>query len=131
MSQKCHCGHEVSDHQNATEKCNAENCKCQIVITEPIDRRPVESSNLKSVGYSLMHRTLTIEFKNKLNVSTGVYFYNNVSSETFNEFFKTFDNPELSAGSYAAKNFRKLPHFGRVMLKDKEENEQKTEPTTN
>jgi len=44
-----------------------------------MERKPVNSSNLVSVGYDEKSKTLEIEFKN------GVYKYLNVSKEIYNK----------------------------------------------
>lgn len=107
---KCHCGHQ---HKNTTSACDTEKCKCQIAVTEAIPLRPVTSGNINAVGYSLLHRTLVIAFKSKMG-ELPKYFYNEVSSDLYNDFFKTFDNAEISTGSFAAKHFYKLPFYGLV-----------------
>lgn len=58
-----------------------------------IKRTPVESSNIKSIGYSSEHRTLEIEFK-----KGSVYQYNPITQETFNALMAAD-----SKGGYFAK----------------------------
>ena len=112
----CHCGHLASDHKNGILECEKE-CKCQVVITSEIARIPIESSNLRSVGYSKADQTLVIEFKS----SPTVYFYNNVPGELWTEFEKTFKDTASSSGSFAAQHFRKLPFWGKVKTKEEKE----------
>lgn len=47
-------------------------------MDKKIDMLPVESSNVKSVGYDADSQTLAIEFK-----SGGVYHYEDVPKQTF------------------------------------------------
>ena len=46
-----------------------------------MQRQPVESSNLRSVGYDPATRTLEVEFRNGV-----VYQYSRVDEETFHRF---------------------------------------------
>lgn len=50
----------------------------------PIERQPVVSSDLASVGYDAATQTLEIEFK-----ATGVYRYFSVPQDLFNQLLAT------------------------------------------
>ena len=66
---------------------------------------PIESSQIKSVGYDSKQNTLYIEF------NTGaVYAYNDVPDTHF----KMLCTPTLSAGSYFSKEIR--THYEYVKL---------------
>ncbi len=61
-----------------------------------MNRTPVSSSNLHSVGYDPSTRTLEIEFHNG-----GIYQYSNVSSHIHNELMSA-----SSLGEYFAANIK-------------------------
>lgn len=61
-----------------------------------IEMRPVESSQIKAVGYDAAKKTLAIEF-----MSGGLYHYANVTPDMFSEMMLA---PSL--GSYFYKNIK-------------------------
>jgi hypothetical protein len=62
----------------------------------PIDREPVESSNLKSIGYSAARNTLAVEFRNGT-----IVHYSGVGMELATAFYCA-----ESKGSFFAKQVR-------------------------
>jgi hypothetical protein len=58
-------------------------------------RQPVESSNLRSVGYDTEMMTLEVEFQPKKDGTAQIWRYSPVSLATFDEIV----NPENSAGA--------------------------------
>ena len=60
-----------------------------------MERTPVKSSDLVSVGYDEKSETLQIEFKN------GIYQYSNVPKEIYSELIQA-----PSKGKYANKSIR-------------------------
>ena len=69
-----------------------------------MDRIPVSSSNVASVGYDMESSTLEIEFNNG-----GVYQYFDVSEQIFNE-LKTAS----SVGGYLASNIKGRYRYSKV-----------------
>lgn len=63
-----------------------------------IQANAVESSNLKSIGYSVLHEVLEVQFKNG-----SVYRYPNVPSSTYMDFMDA-DSP----GKYFNAHIRGL-----------------------
>lgn len=61
-----------------------------------MDRKPVESSNIESVGYTPTGRTLEVEFK-----SGGVYQYDDVPPKVHEEFVEA-----PSKGRFFAQNIK-------------------------
>lgn len=81
--------------------------------TSLIPRQPVQSSQIKSVGYDPAARRLAIEFAHGEQYTQGsVYEYDNVDQETADNFFRTEDETgkKWSVGSY----------FGKTLKKDKD-----------
>lgn len=64
-----------------------------------MNRMPVESSNLRSVGFDAETQTMEIEFKNG-----GVYQYANIEEKLFDEFLRS-----NSKGQFFHQNFKSLP----------------------
>ena len=111
----CHCGHSAKDHYVGQLACQKENCKCQIVVPRDVPRIPVKSSNLASIGYDKATTTVVIEYKPTTPTANGaVYFYNNVPAEKWKEVEEGLKDENFSIGSFSAKNFRKLPNYGKV-----------------
>jgi hypothetical protein len=116
-NQNCICGHEGEDHFYSTtlanDPCQFLLCKCQNFNTE-IPLTTIKSkktdNNVVKAGYRSATQTMVVEFK-----SGAQYFYNKIKHEDFEEFKKTFDDPEISSGSYFMKNFRKSEHFGKII----------------
>ena len=71
---------------------------------EPIRRVPVESSNLKSVGFDAKTKTLEVEF-----IHGGVYSYFDVPEEVFAGLMKA-----ESKGGFFQKNVRGQFRFKRI-----------------
>lgn len=74
-----------------------------------MQRKPVESSQIKSVGYDPKTKTLEIEF-----VQGGsVYQYVNVSPEVYEELMgvnvPADQQQDFSVGSYFIRNIKKRP----------------------
>ena len=65
-------------------------------------RQPVDSSNLRSVGYDAATKTLEVEFR-----SGAVYQYSGVDEETFNRFMAS-----PSKGKFLYRSVRAV-HTGR------------------
>jgi len=59
-------------------------------------RKPVESSNIKSIGYDPTNRTLEVEFN-----SGGIFQYSPITNEAYNMLISA-----ESIGSYFHKNIR-------------------------
>lgn len=78
----------------------------------PIVRKPVKSSQIKSVGYDPAAQRLAIEFNHDERYSQGsVYEYENVDQATADNFFreKDEDGKEWSVGSYFYQTLKKDP----------------------
>lgn len=71
---------------------------------EPIRRAPVESSNLKSVGFDSKTETLEVEF-----IHGGVYCYFDVPEEVYAALMKA-----ESKGGFFQKNVRGKFPFKRI-----------------
>lgn len=67
-------------------------------------RQPVDSTNLKSVGYDKASKTLEIEFQNG-----GVYEYYEVPKEEFDDLMSA-----NSKGSYFMSNIRPFYSYGKL-----------------
>ena len=61
-----------------------------------IDMKPVESSNIRAIGYDESKAELHVEFK-----GSGVYVYHDVPKETYDKFMAA-----ESKGSFLAKNIK-------------------------
>lgn len=66
-------------------------------MTTNIKMQPVESSNLKAIGYNPNTKELFVEMKN----NNALYKYQDVSLETYQNFFES-----NSKGSFFAKEIR-------------------------
>jgi hypothetical protein len=69
-----------------------------------MDRIPVSSTNVASIGYDVDTQVLEVEF-----VNGGVYQYMNVPQEVFDEF-----QGASSKGSYLAQNIKNRYPYTRV-----------------
>lgn len=78
----------------------------------PIARKPVESSQITSVGYDPATRVLQVEFKSYNSKPGSVYEYENVEQEVADGFFREKDEngEKWSVGR----------HFGRTVKPNKE-----------
>jgi hypothetical protein len=65
-----------------------------------MERNPVISSDLKSVGYDLEHKILEVEFKK----DGSIYRYSNVPLRLYENLMRA-----ESHGSYFSENIRKFP----------------------
>lgn len=70
-----------------------------------MNRKPVKSSTIKTIGYDEKSRTLSVEFHNG-----GIYEYYNMMSEVYKEFIKA-----PSIGKYLWKNIRSKYAFKKVL----------------
>ena len=74
-----------------------------------MQRQPVESTNVRSVGYDPATRTLEVEFR-----SAGVYQYSDVDEETFNQFMASSSKGKFLNKSIKGKFLSIRPtHTGR------------------
>ncbi len=76
----------------------------------PIPRKPVKSSQIKSVGYDPATQRLAVEFTHREEFTQGsVYEYDNVDQATADNFFREKDDEgkEWSVGSYFGKTLKK------------------------
>ncbi len=69
-----------------------------------MDRIPVSSTNVASIGYDVDTQVLEVEF-----VNGGVYQYMNVPQEAFDEF-----QSASSKGTYLAQNIKNRYPYTRV-----------------
>jgi KTSC domain len=69
-----------------------------------MNRQPVDSSNLKSVGYDKASQTLEIEFQNG-----GIYEYYDVPEEEYDDLMSA-----SSKGSYFMSNIRPIYSYDKV-----------------
>ena len=69
-----------------------------------MERLPVSSSNLASVGYDEVGQVLEVEFRHG-----GIYQYSGVSAEVFSELLAA-----ASLGGFLAKNIKPRYPFRRV-----------------
>lgn len=78
-----------------------------------VERRPVESSQIRSVGYIPASRKLHIEFKNYTNPDAegAVYEYDNVEQELYDGFFveAEVDGTKRSIGRYFGTRIKTQP----------------------
>jgi hypothetical protein len=70
-----------------------------------MQREPVESSSLRSVGYDPVAQTLEVEFR-----SGGIYRYLDVPPETFTAFLR-----DESLGRYFVRNIRNTYECWRLV----------------
>lgn len=68
-----------------------------------MDRKPVQSSNIRSVGYDPRSLTLEIEFKG-VKDGAAIYQYPNVAPETYRALINA-----PSVGSYFAAHIKARP----------------------
>lgn len=68
-----------------------------------MERQPVESSNLVSVGYDEITSTLEIEFR------SGIYQYFNVPYHIYEELMSS-----SSAGTYHHQNIKNAFEYNRI-----------------
>lgn len=69
---------------------------------KPIERRPVESSNIVSVGYCPDRKCIDVEFKNG-----GVYRYHDCDQALFNELMKAKSVGKFVHANLKSKKFTK------------------------
>jgi len=76
----------------------------------PIERKPVDSSQIHNVGYDPDTKTMEIQFKNRDGAPGSVYSYANVEQAVADDFFREKDEngEKWSVGR----------HFGRTLKAD-------------
>ena len=77
---------------------------CVVHADDPVQRTPVKSSSLASVGYNEKEQVLEIEFRN-----SGIYRYSGVTKEFFSQFMTA-----NSKGGFFALKIRGKFSFSKV-----------------
>jgi len=74
-----------------------------------MNRQPVQSSQLHSVGFDSATNTLEIQFLNKTGQPGSVYLYSNVPESVYKGLMEA-----PSAGSYFASSIKGVYNFTKV-----------------
>jgi len=69
-----------------------------------MDREPVDSSNIESIGYDAASKILEVEFKNG-----GIYQYKGIPQEIYNELMEAD-----SVGSFLSRRIKRMFECERI-----------------